>query len=668
MRATNISGRNIKGVLNFNHDLDSLNLFTGKNHLGKTARLDALKLALLQFHPDFSNSENSHAAHFQLSSGASMECGVVVEDETGKHSGRVNLSQKKINGPIEHDNHPLPEHIFNGKIGGVCLDPLSYFALGPTDRMRYVFERATMPEGFTAEKIKERLEKIEIDGHDGELAKKHIFGGVVYFQIGQTTGMDDLSGWIYEGTENLTDPTEFIERVISNMSDCAKSVKEETEVEEKYIKKLAAEMIGDISGSNAERLQKELLQVNAGRDTAISNKARLEASGTVQEYIEAQNTIAELENRLGQYPPVNIAAIKAELRELESSIDENRYAELCKKNSELTDLTIAGGKLKHECEFIRQDISTLNTQLKELDEADSCEFCGASEAGWKLKNSTAIRNKIIKLSADLKPLSIERCEKQTEYKALKKEADLAQVENEKTEQKRIRVRKVSEKILEIERNELKRDRIWKEIEDEKKTTLPDVEKIQSIDENIQKHSSRQTEINESLRLIEVAKNNQANATKANDKLNVIVYRHTLVEMIRKELKVIQSEMVKAVFDSVLKPANDIAKDFFKGRIEYRAGEIGYVHPSGKFIIAKLWSGTEKAVGFAAIGIGLASTSKFRLLVIDELLRLHPDSLNDILEKIEQALESGLIDQFIGIAPTLDNINVSNKFKIIEVTE
>lgn len=55
---TNLSAQNVKGRT-FSHDLGAITIFTGQQGTGKTARLDALRLALLGYHPDLGKTGKS---------------------------------------------------------------------------------------------------------------------------------------------------------------------------------------------------------------------------------------------------------------------------------------------------------------------------------------------------------------------------------------------------------------------------------------------------------------------------------------------------------------------------------------------------------------------------------------------------------------------------------
>ena len=114
------------------------------------------------------------------------------------------------------------------------------------------------------------------------------------------------------------------------------------------------------------------------------------------------------------------------------------------------------------------------------------------------------------------------------------------------------------------------------------------------------------------------------------------------------LRTIQTEAVERAFKPMLDIANAFAKPVLRTPLAYHDGQIG-TYRGGLWVGHRTFSGTEKAIGYAAIQAALANRAPVRIMLIDELGRIGDRRLFLLLAAISQHLQkSGLIDQFIGI--------------------
>jgi DNA repair exonuclease SbcCD ATPase subunit len=111
----------------------------------------------------------------------------------------------------------------------------------------------------------------------------------------------------------------------------------------------------------------------------------------------------------------------------------------------------------------------------------------------------------------------------------------------------------------------------------------------------------------------------------------------------------QRAAVAAVFGPLLVIANRIFGGVLKSPIDYNAdtGEIG-TWRDGAWVGHKTFSGTEKALCYAAIQAALASQSPMRLMIVDELGRLDDTHAAELKRYVKSAVKENLIDQFVGI--------------------
>jgi DNA repair exonuclease SbcCD ATPase subunit len=114
------------------------------------------------------------------------------------------------------------------------------------------------------------------------------------------------------------------------------------------------------------------------------------------------------------------------------------------------------------------------------------------------------------------------------------------------------------------------------------------------------------------------------------------------------LRVILADSVERAFRPMLEAANGFAAQVLPTPLAYNRekNELGTVR-AGIWIGHRTFSGTEKAVAYAAIQAALASASPLRVMIIDELGRLRNKHVRALFAAVKTAISAGRIDQFVG---------------------
>ena len=113
------------------------------------------------------------------------------------------------------------------------------------------------------------------------------------------------------------------------------------------------------------------------------------------------------------------------------------------------------------------------------------------------------------------------------------------------------------------------------------------------------------------------------------------------------LRTIQGEAVELAFKPMLEIANGLIAGVLKTPLAYHSGEIG-TWRGALWVGHRTFSGTEKAVAYAAIQAALASKSPIKIVILDELGRIGDRPLWQLLAAISQGIGFGMIDGFVGI--------------------
>jgi energy-coupling factor transporter ATP-binding protein EcfA2 len=120
-----------------------------------------------------------------------------------------------------------------------------------------------------------------------------------------------------------------------------------------------------------------------------------------------------------------------------------------------------------------------------------------------------------------------------------------------------------------------------------------------------------------------------------------------IEKNRETLKTAQEQRRKLLSDSVaplLDKANLLLAPTLGMSLCIEEGEIGFT--AGRFIPFVSLSGAQEAMAAAGLQLALSAGTKCRVVVIDELGKLHESTKQKLIETIRKLLNEGVIDQAI----------------------
>jgi hypothetical protein len=111
----------------------------------------------------------------------------------------------------------------------------------------------------------------------------------------------------------------------------------------------------------------------------------------------------------------------------------------------------------------------------------------------------------------------------------------------------------------------------------------------------------------------------------------------------------KQEIVSGSIEAPLAVANQLAAGILKGPLVFEEGEVG-MRVGTDFVSARTFSGTETAIVMMGLTAGLASQSKLRVLMLDELGRLDSENAAQLIANLLMLVESKAIDQFFVFGP------------------
>lgn len=626
-----VTGQNIKGST-FNRELFPATLIVGPNYKGKSTITDAVRLALLRKLPELpaTNELRGERATFQIASGPYMTAGIVMDTGENTHS---NWSSKGSSVSLTVENN-LPEEVENSL--GVMLNIKEFFSLPQAKRVNYLFSVIPLGSEFTPKKLIAKLKNIR-PSESNEYTEEAI-----------STLIDKIT--------SCSDDTVSIQEFYETSVELVKDLKKQSDAAVKSMT-AGASAISQLVAMEEQVNAYDPVNLASRRSGFLDQENGLssERGGLIrarEQRVKTAKLISDAQAVVDQYKDFSTSEIEAvtKARDIDTHSLSAKEQTLEKVRSELSKLTT---ELSSKDTLRREraaDMDSANESVESFDKHTACPTCGAKSKGWKatvLKtlNEAADKAKDAydQAKADHDAIKELFSKKNTEYTQTRDEimhlrVNLQALQNKVTELDRICLRVSSAKATlsslgSKEDSDKETDRI-NEIDNEI-TSLR--QQRSEIDGQIAKATSIQNDIK---RLAQTKKEREIAEAES------VVYKEALVI-----LSGDKEALVHTAIQTILKPINFFAKGILEFEVEFKNNEFGYTHPKGKhWVSSRTFSGAEELIACMAISLALASISKFKLAIIDELRRLEDGTLAAFLGRVREAIDIGFIHQFIGILP------------------
>lgn len=648
-----LSGRSIKGG-DFSVTLDRSNVIIGDNFRGKTRILEAAQIALLGYVPSLGKSPretfNALASGPEMEIRATINSGDGIEYDVRRRFWLEGNSVKTESGvPPFLENFPP-----------VMLEANIYFALGETDRVRYVREHCPQPAGFSDADVVARINRIVnepglLPSWTGRVAEERLAEARLQPDQRHDAPFVELLGQaVNEDFKKQKDHADTMERTIRGITglrageltpDQTLSAAQDTRGEaERHLAALAEQKGLKIGAFTAQQAAKQRRVViareieHAGKDKAalvvLENKRRL-----IDEAIAALPTYRE------------------DLEILGTQRDGTRSLQIQHRKEQD----------QHE-----QDIRKWEKEMAEIDERTECPYCGATGEGWKglrlaqlatdIDMAKAASDGLIdtrKADDELLVAIDARIKAARELTA--RESDLAREKSKVT----LECATLNTRLARIET-------LAQELDALPETDLLLEKAVDEIQTKINQANAFKAEVDRSIEHAQGRRQELKRLAEAEQQRDIARARQELARVAGTELKAIKAEMAAAAFRPLLEAANKFFPDILLSPLAYdlAKGEIGS-RRDGLWVSHRTFTGVEKALTYAAIQAALSMQAPLRIMLIDELGRFTAANATKLADCIRAALRGELIGQFIGVDPErqhpyVESVVTDSAFKIIEV--
>lgn len=698
MKITSIKALNVKG-LHFAEDLGPVTIFVGQHRAGKTARLDAIRLALLGYVPLIGKT---NAATFTLSSRDTMS--VYLDADCGhirrvwKRKGKETIEQvKQIDATIPE----TPE---------ILLDSRAFFAMTPAAKTKWAFEHAKLdttrfsPAGLVA-----RVKNIAIEGHTVE--HEHLLEGFVDELTNSARSLGDaeitLQEWLTAEALVYADKIDNAKRQVDRME---KLVAGMTQLE-------SGEAVAAKVSDAEKSLKKTMAEFNEAQGLLGSWKQK------VADAMKARDGLGALE---AQLPKGNeegqLKEIESQLKHLESVRHESTVATaeeaFLKADLLRHDARVARGKVEsaigmvnlqfdHEMARQRKRIS-IAEEIKKIDakhpllneeilgaqqvindvtnqmEADGerCQACGQPLPAHA---ALALRREALKMELFALQLTLRERQSMAEELNVLGESKITKLNEERVVlEERLStfdlraleddVQKAVEKLNEAkQRDETNSARLGlidsrrqlharisvivtnASLVREKIARIPSTETLAGLMNETDAVRATVAKLAEKIDF-QQAEVNAARAAHQDHlrKLQAIKERELAMvhlevsKAVLGEIRGYQLEVLDGCFAPFLETANRIAHPMLGLPLVIEDGELGYHGYHGDhFVPFKVFSGLEQAITTMAVCLALGDGAPCRIVLMDEMRAINDETKTRLIPLLLELVKSRVIDQFVG---------------------
>lgn len=132
-----------------------------------------------------------------------------------------------------------------------------------------------------------------------------------------------------------------------------------------------------------------------------------------------------------------------------------------------------------------------------------------------------------------------------------------------------------------------------------------------------------------------------------DKAVALEAQAEIGQQLREMLHTLLQECVKQSIQPLLDLCNGLCRGILPGDLVFDEGEVKMTDAFGLHS-HRTFSGTEKALTYAALSVGLAAQAPLKLLVLDELGRLDRRNKTKLAKRLHELLTKGILDQVITV--------------------
>jgi hypothetical protein len=601
MRILTIDGANVKGRT-FRYNLSPATVIFGPNYSGKTTLLTAIRLALAGYLPPPIGRQpqaiyNALAGNPEAS--GELVVGATCADNDGRNPTRYETRWVRSGKKTSVSGGIGPERA----LPPILIDPRTFFSASGPARMQAVFEACNVV--ITQETIIGAMSK----------ATAKVFPVISRTAVENTVVAKLRSAWAI----NSLQPHVAMRELIAAAKEILKDLKAELKAAEALVNVIVWE------GEVPEDVEADMLRMEG-------EKKKVEGALMAAELRRNRSIQQEETNKNLQG---SIARLRADIAmntwDEEPTKPEYIRGVLDAMQRELTKLQGRNSERRAKRDQIRNRLRLLG--------AGTCPTCGCEGEGLNVLRGT--------LEAELADVPTDEDEGAL---AAKVEDAMRLYQKAALDHRRyldaLTQNAANEREIARMQGVVKEPEKWNEADIE--VGRKDLARVDSALGLLSAAGIRREAYNQTL----------ARRRRVDDDLETVAAKVATAEAIVVALTELMVDTIERSFKRVMADTGTITDGILNSSLEYeeelgrrvsaKDRDHGCLAPVGAWISHEAFSGTEEAVAYAAFSVAMAMRSSFRLVIMDELGRMDVTVRAQVLRRMVELVEKGVIDQFIGI--------------------
>jgi hypothetical protein len=609
MKPVKILCENFKG-LNFEHNLKLVNMFTGPNESGKTARLRAAVVALLGHDPEIGKQPS---ATIGFASDRRMDMTVHMEFDNALFITRTFKRNSK--GEVNRSNSgEIPE------VPAVIFDAGDYLEATAQERIKTVFNRIDISQiAIKDEDLIAKLSKLEAIPAAESVKAVNEMIDLVRKSISRRTALKaTIQAWLEELVKTLQDSAKQQKSLQDNASSQMQTLRPP----------------GKSPVSVADKIKEVQEKIDA------LNKQAAEFDAQEKQYKSTSSRREFIKKQL-EKPLPDTKDLTKRIKDLEKEIAESS-SEVPSLKANLEVLKKEATSLDQDKTILAKELETKTAALKDLEGKPKCPYCGSSKQGWKDEHRATLESQI-KETNEMLTKRTDRLKLVVE-EGRKVKADLAAAETAESRQQQ------RKKDLADLKSQL--DRASKESTERAalEGELKGIEQIKTPDFSAKGEVAGQLIVlhNDMRGLQDTEKAYQQyvqNGTAMETAEKKLIEHQVRVEIYKQAAALViaeQKAIVGKAFDSILDPARRFTDGIIGGRLDYQNDELGISTENG-WVGHKFMSGRGQDLAYLGLQVALAQQSPIKVIVLDEFGDFDACTKLAVAKRLLELTSEGFID-------------------------
>lgn len=613
-----------------------MTVIIGENWAGKTARADAIRLLLVGYLPELGKTA---AATWGLSSGREMRVEGIFD------TGETIMRKWWISGDTVKSGFIVPPSLEQYAGISVMLNADDYFKKSDRERINYVFANIPMAaEQYSPIMIRESLRTLLSNPQGEEETVDH------YKQEDVDKFLNELDERIEAGGGELI-PQEFIESAIVQTAAIATRARDFVDQMQRTIQGLCYLRTQDQAGGASIASIEDQLALLTREITALTEKKGI-FIGSYASIVNARERRKYLKKEIdcGAKISEEMENLRTELIHAENHkriIEAPGLETLSKMNQDVELFRAAVVKSGENKKAAADRKFTRELELTELDGKTECPYCGATGEGWKKIRASELRLLIDDDAAKIAIFEKTIADSQESFVKAGVNFVLAKDNQANADAASVEIHRITQAIDKHETAIVRLHTLKAEFEQLTPEDPMLQQQVEQLQESLNVKNQALVSLKEVHRKVMARAGDLQRLAEAEKQRDEGQAELAIVILAAVELRKIQAKMVEDAFVPLLQSANDLFGGMLRTPLAYRDGDIG-TWRGGLWYTHKTFSGTEKALTYAAIQIALSAKAPFGIMILDELGRISETKMALVYARIVQALNKKWIGQFIGI--------------------